>query len=68
MSNEFKVRFWGVRGSYPTPGAETVKYGGNTPRGQVLACKRNLTGLRSGMFLGTLRLLGERARVSGNAA
>jgi len=22
--------FWGVRGSYPTPGPETVRYGGNT--------------------------------------
>ena len=27
----FRVRFWGVRGSYPTPGASTVRYGGNTP-------------------------------------
>jgi len=25
-----KVRFWGVRGSIPTPGKTTVKYGGNT--------------------------------------
>ncbi len=25
-----KVRFWGVRGSYPVPGPHTVKYGGNT--------------------------------------
>lgn len=24
------VTFWGVRGSYPVPGASTVKYGGNT--------------------------------------
>ncbi len=29
--NSFVVRFWGVRGSYPTPGPSTVKYGGNTP-------------------------------------
>ncbi len=29
--NSFCVRFWGVRGSYPTPGPTTVKYGGNTP-------------------------------------
>ena len=28
---EFYVRFWGVRGSYPTPGPSTVRYGGNTP-------------------------------------
>ncbi len=25
-----KIRFWGVRGSIPTPGPNTVKYGGNT--------------------------------------
>lgn len=27
---EFLVNFWGVRGSIPTPGKETVRYGGNT--------------------------------------
>lgn len=26
----FLVRFWGVRGSYPTPGPQTLRYGGNT--------------------------------------
>jgi len=26
-----KLRFWGVRGSVPTPGKHTVRYGGNTP-------------------------------------
>lgn len=26
-----KIRFWGVRGSIPTPGESTVRYGGNTP-------------------------------------
>lgn len=25
------MRFWGVRGSIPSPGAETCRYGGNTP-------------------------------------
>ncbi|HTG54046.1 MAG TPA: hypothetical protein VL980_04310, partial [Gemmatimonadaceae bacterium] len=25
------VRFWGTRGSVPAPGANTVRYGGNTP-------------------------------------
>ena len=29
-SSDLKVRFWGVRGSYPVPGPKTVKYGGNT--------------------------------------
>lgn len=26
-----KLRFWGVRGSIPTPGPDSVRYGGNTP-------------------------------------
>jgi len=26
-----RVRFWGVRGSIPTPGFATARYGGNTP-------------------------------------
>jgi phosphoribosyl 1,2-cyclic phosphodiesterase len=26
-----KLTFWGVRGSIPTPGKQTVRYGGNTP-------------------------------------
>jgi len=28
--NEIRVKFWGVRGSHPTPGAGTIQYGGNT--------------------------------------
>lgn len=27
---DFVIQFWGVRGSIPTPGNETVRYGGNT--------------------------------------
>lgn len=42
MSNEMKVRFWGVRGSYPTPGAGTVKYGGNTACVEVQAGNRTI--------------------------
>lgn len=30
-----KYTFWGVRGSIPTPGAETVSYGGNTSCGEL---------------------------------
>ncbi|MCB0834786.1 MAG: MBL fold metallo-hydrolase [Bacteroidetes bacterium] len=26
-----KIKFWGVRGSYPVPGVQTNKFGGNTP-------------------------------------
>lgn len=29
--NQFTVHFWGVRGSIPSPGPHTVRYGGNTP-------------------------------------
>jgi phosphoribosyl 1,2-cyclic phosphodiesterase len=28
--SSFTVQFWGVRGSIPTPGSDTVRYGGNT--------------------------------------
>ncbi len=31
-----KMRFWGVRGSYPVPGPETNRYGGNTACVQVV--------------------------------
>jgi phosphoribosyl 1,2-cyclic phosphodiesterase len=33
----FLVRFWGVRGSYPTPGPETLRHGGNTSCVEVQA-------------------------------
>jgi phosphoribosyl 1,2-cyclic phosphodiesterase len=31
MSVALTVKFWGVRGSIPSPGPATVRYGGNTP-------------------------------------
>jgi phosphoribosyl 1,2-cyclic phosphodiesterase len=31
LARTVTVRFWGVRGSIPTPSRETVGYGGNTP-------------------------------------
>ena len=39
-----------------------------SPTSRVLACKRDPQGLRSGTFLDTLGLFGERERISGNAA
>lgn len=33
----FLVRFWGVRGSYPTPGEHTLRHGGNTSCVEVQA-------------------------------
>src|ERR1700760_3663038 len=29
--SSMRVQFWGVRGSIPCPGPETIRYGGNTP-------------------------------------
>lgn len=34
-----KVRFWGVRGSFPVPGPTTVDYGGNTSCVEVVTSK-----------------------------
>jgi len=42
MSNEMKIKFWGVRGSYPAPGSGTVKYGGNTPSVEICAGGRTI--------------------------
>jgi phosphoribosyl 1,2-cyclic phosphodiesterase len=30
MNKDFNVKFWGVRGSHPVPGKDTLKFGGNT--------------------------------------
>ncbi|GAB4386490.1 MAG: MBL fold metallo-hydrolase [Elainellaceae cyanobacterium] len=50
-SQEFTVRFWGVRGSIPTPGFETARYGGNTACVEIQVAGKRLifdggTGLR----------------------
>ena len=44
MTNQatFKVQFWGVRGSHPVPGAQTARFGGNTPCVQVQAGEHTL--------------------------
>ena len=42
MSDELRVKFWGVRGSYPAPGAETVKYGGNTASVEIRVGERTI--------------------------
>lgn len=42
MSDELRVKFWGVRGSYPTPGAATVRYGGNTACVEIRAGERTI--------------------------
>jgi phosphoribosyl 1,2-cyclic phosphodiesterase len=42
MDDELKVKFWGVRGSYPTPGVGTIKYGGNTACVEIRAGSRTI--------------------------
>lgn len=49
---QFSVKFWGVRGSIPTPGHETVRYGGNTACVEMQVSGKRLifdggTGLRA---------------------
>lgn len=48
---EFSVQFWGVRGSIPTPGLDTIRYGGNTACVEIKVAGKRLifdagTGLR----------------------
>lgn len=42
MSDELRLKFWGVRGSHPAPGAGTVKYGGNTACVEINAGDKTL--------------------------
>src|SRR5438094_5382223 len=50
-----RVKFWGVRGSIPTPGPTTIRYGGNTSCVEVRAAGEILI-----LDAGTgLRLLGQ---------
>lgn len=49
---DFSVRFWGVRGTVPCPGPETVVYGGNTSCVEIVCGEQRLifdagTGLRA---------------------
>lgn len=54
----FEIQFWGVRGSIPCPGADTVRYGGNT------SCVEMRVGGERLIFDGGtgIRLLGETLR------
>ena len=42
MSDTLKIKFWGVRGSHPTPDPGTVRYGGNTASVEITAGKKTL--------------------------
>ncbi len=55
ICDRFQIKFWGVRGSIPCPGTETVRYGGNT------SCVEMQVGNERLIFDGGtgLRVLGE---------
>ncbi|MEA5533788.1 MBL fold metallo-hydrolase [Crocosphaera sp. XPORK-15E] len=55
ICDRFEIKFWGVRGSIPCPGTETVRYGGNT------SCVEMRVGQQRLIFDGGtgLRLLGK---------
>jgi ribonuclease BN (tRNA processing enzyme) len=42
MSPSLSITFWGVRGSYPAPGPQTARVGGNTPSVEVCAGNHRL--------------------------
>ena len=52
---KISLRFWGVRGSIPTPGAARMRYGGNTPCVE-LRCGEHLLILDAGSGLRELGL------------
>lgn len=43
-----RIRFWGVRGTIPTPGPETMRYGGNTACIDILTSDQQLIILDAG--------------------
>ena len=61
----FRVQFWGTRGSIPSPGRSTVRYGGNTPCVEVRTSAGWLVILDAGTGIRELgRTLIERANGS----
>jgi len=52
----YTVTFWGTRGSIPTPGAHTARYGGNTSCGAVEGPGRQLVSLDAGTGIRELGL------------
>jgi phosphoribosyl 1,2-cyclic phosphodiesterase len=51
-----KVKVWGARGSIPTPGPETMRYGGNTSCVQVTLADGTLVVLDAGTGIRTMGL------------
>ena len=65
MQNSFNVKFWGVRGSHPAPGAGTVHFGGNTACVEIQAAGKTIV-IDAGTGIIPLgRELGRRAALVG---
>jgi phosphoribosyl 1,2-cyclic phosphodiesterase len=65
----FRLRFWGTRGSVPSPGPTTVRYGGNTPCVEVRTDSNSLIILDAGTGIRELgRALIEGANGNGISA
>lgn len=62
----FTVRFWGVRGSYPTPGSSTTGYGGNTACVEIQAGGHTLILDAGTGIIGLGRALVQTARETGS--
>ena len=60
-----RVRFWGPRGSIPSPGPDTVRYGGNTPSVEIRTEAGWLVILDGGTGI---RALGEALLVQANGS
>jgi phosphoribosyl 1,2-cyclic phosphodiesterase len=48
MKSPMTVRFWGVRGSIPSPGIPTARYGGNTPCVSIQQAEKGILVLDAG--------------------
>ncbi len=67
MNENLTIKFWGVRGSHPAPGGDTVRYGGNTACVEINAGGHTII-LDAGTGLIPLgRDLAKRARQAGKA-
>ena len=52
-----KLRFWGVRGSTPTPSLDNFRYGGNTPCVEVRTARGELLILDCGPYANVIRFI-----------
>ncbi|MBN1428288.1 MAG: MBL fold metallo-hydrolase [Anaerolineae bacterium] len=60
------IKFWGVRGSYPVPGTDTVDFGGNTACVEVRAREQTIILDAGTGIIGLGRSLIDRARQAGS--